>query len=929
MKICKYLYLGIIIFVILSLTIGFSAFNIEMNVDDIISYFKAPSEIRVTGISIDSIENNSISESEEYGVDSISMNVSLPEESSTITYLVDVTNLGGTYMVISNIKNLPDNLTYELNNYELNHILCDDNSQCTLGITKQLSLTIKYKDGEYDSTNTNFNLSLNFVFEEFTYTIYYDSGFGLPNDYQEVDYIESTGTQRINTTYLFKTTSSMELDLSFSGTYATSGGNAFFASRDGDYTFSFNFGASASQYNTIFPWTNKTYAAGATVKSFTITDTIRTNRNKIKYEDGKVTYSTVSKTVDKKEINHTSPFYLFGNASTNFSRYYMKVYRLKFFESSTLVADYVPCYRKSDGRTGLYDIIGRKFVSNIEDSEFNIGEEKTSQELQVRYPMNKQVLRYGESTNLRYNAFIKEDYMFVNWNTKVDGTGETYTNRQKITNIFEESGQELYLYAQWTPEGLLGDGSLASPYLVSNIEDFVRLSNIVNKGTNTFDNQYLLMTRNLDFKSDESYMNPYTTEFGDVNGDGSVETIKEELSSGLGFPSIGKNHYFGGSFDGGGYKLSNLYIHNSTQGENGETLTGTLESGRLALFSYVKMGTISNMEVSGSIYSDQPVNMAGIVGMIESGVIDGIKNKVVVEIDSGSGNTIGGITAISTGNSKILNSSNHAIVMNLNTTSANKVIIGGIVGKAEGEMIVRNTFNAGELKNGWRLGGISSGVISGSSHLIIDTCYNTANITSNPIAPSGENMHVGGLVGLLWNSSYSSTVHVINSYNTGTIKSTTQKDVAGLIGAVTTGGNAYIINSYNAGKTIGQNTNSYSSGIVNYSGSTSRELLINNVFNYGEITGTGKVYGIGNITTTTYTISNTYYNELLSPSSKTIGTAVNTEYFNSQEFVDLLNSNINTIDLDNESSKKLATDYSVSLCNWVLGDKGYPVLDCK
>ena len=134
------------------LTIGFSAFNLEMNVDDILAYYKASSEIRVTGLVIDSVENNGMSISEDYGVDSISIDIDLPEEQSSITYLVDVTNLGGTYMVISSLDNLPDNLTYKFNNYDLNHVICDENNQCTLCITKQISLTVKYIDSGYDSS---------------------------------------------------------------------------------------------------------------------------------------------------------------------------------------------------------------------------------------------------------------------------------------------------------------------------------------------------------------------------------------------------------------------------------------------------------------------------------------------------------------------------------------------------------------------------------------------------------------------------------------------------------------------------------------------------------------------------------------------------------------------------------------------------------
>jgi hypothetical protein len=320
--------------------------------------------------------------------------------------------------------------------------------------------------------------------------------------------------------------------------------------------------------------------------------------------------------------------------------------------------------------------------------------------------------------------------------------------------------------------------------------------------------------------------------------------------------------------------------------------------------------------------------MAGIVGNLDSGVLDNVKNNISVEINMGTNKTLGGLVATSAGTTKILNSSNHATVMNLKTTTSNKVIIGGIIGKPSGDIFVKNSYNEGELKNGWRIGGISSGVITASSHLIIDTCHNSANITSNPVGPSGENIHIGGLVGLVWESSTSASVYIINSYNSGEIKTTDQKDAGGLVGGVTTNANAFVYNSYNAGKITGQGNGTYAAGILNYSGTTSRQFVSNNVFNYGDVSGTGKAYTIGNLATTTYTISNTYYNELTEASNKTVGTGINIEYFNNQEFVDILNSNISTINLDASSSKKLSTDYGVTLCQWKLGDKGYPEIDC-
>lgn len=48
--------------------------------------------------------------------------------------------------------------------------------------------------------------------------------------------------------------------------------------------------------------------------------------------------------------------------------------------------------------------------------------------------------------NLSVNTFTREKYNFTGWNTKADGTGESYTNGQALTFA---TGGELKLYAQW------------------------------------------------------------------------------------------------------------------------------------------------------------------------------------------------------------------------------------------------------------------------------------------------------------------------------------------------------------------------------------------------------------------------------------------------------------------------------------------------
>ena len=114
MKRNSWIFSIIFIFVVMFLTVGYSSFNTELDIDNVMAYFRASSDIRITDISISSVLNNGESQGEEFGTNSIATLINLPEANSSVTYLVDVTNLGGTYMVISKLGDLPDNLTYEI-----------------------------------------------------------------------------------------------------------------------------------------------------------------------------------------------------------------------------------------------------------------------------------------------------------------------------------------------------------------------------------------------------------------------------------------------------------------------------------------------------------------------------------------------------------------------------------------------------------------------------------------------------------------------------------------------------------------------------------------------------------------------------------------------------------------------------------------------
>ena len=64
--------------------------------------------------------------------------------------------------------------------------------------------------------------------------------------------------------------------------------------------------------------------------------------------------------------------------------------------------------------------------------------------------MEDEIMNYIDDRNLTKNTFDRSDYKFAEWNTKADGTGDTYIDEQEITHPTSYVPEnEINLYAQW------------------------------------------------------------------------------------------------------------------------------------------------------------------------------------------------------------------------------------------------------------------------------------------------------------------------------------------------------------------------------------------------------------------------------------------------------------------------------------------------
>lgn len=201
-------------------------------------------------------------------------------------------------------------------------------------------------------------------------------GIAIPGNYTQLEYIESTGTQRMDTEFIPSSLTRTEIDLKFtSDTYKTSGGSSIF----GTTGHTINFGSSASQAYSLFPWLCRYQVdSGCSPNSFNINGTLKTTRQTL-ILDAKnkfAKYGNVRKSITQNFTSTTISYgiALFGTRNTSYSRNDgLFVYAARIYEDDVPVRDMVPVRRNDDNVLGMYDLITKKFFTNSGTGEFVAG----------------------------------------------------------------------------------------------------------------------------------------------------------------------------------------------------------------------------------------------------------------------------------------------------------------------------------------------------------------------------------------------------------------------------------------------------------------------------------------------------------------------------------------------------------------------------
>ena len=353
--------------------------------------------------------------------------------------------------------------------------------------------------------------------------------------------------------------------------------------------------------------------------------------------------------------------------------------------------------------------------------------------------------------------------------------------------VFDEKVEEV---TDDTPGSLSGSGTKEDPYKIASIEDLVAFSNAVNgigtegnrivtdrtsvnSNVNKYQEKYVELTCTLDFNSKLSYVDSTRTDFGDINGDGTVDELIIELTKkeANGFLPVGfqttkfssADKAFQGIFNGNDKMIKNVYVNQPASNKS------TVYYVAGGIFGYINNATVTNLAVNGEVIIESVENYSykyndvigcgGVVGLAESSTLKNIQNEVKLKqnADSIYGLKCGGVIGIL---------ANSTISSSINNASSEAENYGGVVGGTkksymtdvvESSTSIVNCYNKANLSYNSAFGGI----VYSADYATVDSCKNHGALTG---------MSIGGIAHNTSNSNIKNCINYADITTTDTTR---------------------------------------------------------------------------------------------------------------------------------------------------------------
>jgi len=214
----------------------------------------------------------------------------------------------------------------------------------------------------------------------------------LPDEYQEVEYIEAIDGQYINTNYIPTATNKVVCEYSVNSWTSATTYQGIFGTRNSSGTSNDCFGYTFSS-STLYICYGKQVA-----KSFS-----NELNHKYKVElsidnfklDGESLVTSFSGTTDFE-----LPLLIFARNRNDGAGSFLngRIYSFKLYDNNVLIRNFIPCYRISDNEIGLYDVVNDVFYTNDGTGTFDKGNDV----IVNRLPNQYEELDYLETDGTKY-----------------------------------------------------------------------------------------------------------------------------------------------------------------------------------------------------------------------------------------------------------------------------------------------------------------------------------------------------------------------------------------------------------------------------------------------------------------------------------------------------------------------------------------------
>ena len=298
----------------------------------------------------------------------------------------------------------------------------------------------------------------------------------LPNEYQEVEYLENSGTQRIDTGLI--PTNSTSIDITYQSLRPTGTSQYILGARTNAST-TVDYAINGSSSNTY--WDVRFNGVASSVTNMNRTTDKYHSVVELNNGNGPWTLTnldtsaTNEMTLSGAVVNATANLFLFAYNDLDVNTHAnLRIFACKIYESSVLVRDYIPCYRKSDNVAGLYDLMNNEFYTNSGTGNFVVGANYESSP-HLERPI--EIKSVGEKTKNLFDI-SKAENGTIGSETGANLGTDAYPNRCRSPYIYLNAGSYTISFKE-----LISTGSYIHKYSSNNSDNWLGKINLTKSGS--------------------------------------------------------------------------------------------------------------------------------------------------------------------------------------------------------------------------------------------------------------------------------------------------------------------------------------------------------------------------------------------------------------------------------------------------------------